>query len=95
MPNRVGAPSHPAREGAPQSGVRRRVRPEELESPPLSADSGAAPAKVVALRPLPAPPVEELALEDAVPLRGDAALAALLLGSLALAGAWVTAFSSF
>ena len=93
MPNRVGAPSHSPREGAPQSGVRRRVRPEELETPPPGAE--AAPAKVVTLRPRPAPPVEEPGLEDAVPLRGDAALAALLLGSLALAGAWVTAFSSF
>lgn len=82
------------REGrAPISGVRARVRPEELESP---APVVAPPPALRLVAPAPvrgALPSIEAGIEDAVPLSGDAALAAIFFGTVALAGAWVAAFS--
>lgn len=81
------------REGrAPISGVRARVRPEEMEAPAPTAPVAAPVLRLVAPVRAALPSVEP-GIEDAVPLSGDAALAAIFFGTVALAGAWVAAFS--
>lgn len=83
---------------APSSGVRPRVRPEAPANDtaePVTFASVIEPARVVA-----APAAQPVfvfedghALEDAVPLRGDAALAAVLGLVVATAGGLVAAFN--
>lgn len=96
-----GPTSHPQGR-APISGVRVRVRPEEMGLQPAVAavPGGTAASPAVAApsvaRSIPTAepsPSTEGGIEDAVPLSGDAALAAIFVGTVALAGAWVAAFS--